>query len=201
MKDKLLIIGAGGHGKVAIDIAKNYYKTIIIADDFKQGEVLSCKIIGGVEKALQGEKCDFFVALGDNKLREQIFDKFVSCGFTAVSLVHPSAIIAEDVVIGRGSIVMAGAVINPSVSIGIGCIINTCSSVDHDCVIDSFTHLCPSTHFAGGVKVGKYNTFGIGTIVINNITICDDAYFGAGAVVVKDVNLSGTYIGVPAKKK
>ena len=71
MKDKLIIIGAGGHGKVAIDIAKNYYKNIYVVDDNKVGDVLSCKIIGGVEQALKGEKTDFFVAVGDNKAREK----------------------------------------------------------------------------------------------------------------------------------
>lgn len=201
MNNKLIIIGGGGHGKVAVDIAKNYYKNIVIADDSKSGEVLSCKIIGGVQDALKGEKCDFFVAIGNNKVREQIFNTFVENGFNAVSLIHPSVILAEDVEIGRGTIVMAGVVINPSVKIGIGCIVNTCSSVDHDCVIDNFTHLCPNTHFAGTVSVGKYCTFGIGTQVINNINICDNACFGAGAVVVKDIVAEGTYIGVPAKIK
>lgn len=201
MKDKLLIIGAGGHGKVALDIAKHYYKNIVLADDNKVGEVLSCKIVGKVKDVLQGEKCDFFVALGDNKVREQVYLEFVKNGFTPISLVHPSAIIAEDVIVGKGSVIMAGAVINPSVKIGIGCIVNTCASIDHDCEILEFTHLCPGTHFAGSVKVGRYNTFGVGTVVINNITICDNVNFGAGAVVVKDIVNAGTYIGVPAKIK
>ena len=131
---------------------------------------------------------------------KKIFNLFVENGFNAVSLVHPSVIIAEDVEIGRGTIVMAGVVINPSVKIGIGCILNTCSSVDHDCVIDNFTHLCPNTHFAGTVNVGKYCTFGVGTSVINNLTICQDVYFGAGAVVVKDILESGVYVGVPCKR-
>jgi UDP-3-O-[3-hydroxymyristoyl] glucosamine N-acyltransferase len=115
-------------------------------------------------------------------------ESFINGGNTSIVIPTPEA---EPVVV----------VINPSVKIGIGCIVNTCSSVDHDCVIDNFTHLCPNTHFAGTVSVGKYCTFGIGTQVINNINICDNACFGAGAVVVKDIVAEGTYIGVPAKIK
>ena len=201
MKDKLLIIGCGGHGKVAIDIAKKYYKNVFLVDDNSKGEVLSCPIISTVSEALKGEKCDFFVAIGNNLVREEIFTSFINKGFNPVSLIHPSAIISENVEVGRGTIIMAGAVINPCVKIGIGCIVNTCSSIDHDCEVDSFTHLCPNTHFAGTVKVGKYCTFGIGTNVINNVSICNNVYFGAGAVVVNDIVIEGTYIGVPAKLK
>ena len=74
VKDKLIIIGAGGHGKVCLDIAKNFYKNVYFVDDNKKGEILSCKIISSVQDALKGEKCDFFVAIGDNKAREKTFN-------------------------------------------------------------------------------------------------------------------------------
>ena len=201
MKDKLLIIGAGGHAKVVCDIAKNYYKTIVFADDNATGSVLSCPILCNVNNALALEKCDFIVAIGNNLVRAKIFDAFVQNGFKPATLIHPTAVIGENVEIGRGSVVMAGAVINPCVKVGFGCIINTCASVDHDCFVGDFTHLCPGVRFAGSVKAGKNCTFGVGTCVINNLTICDNVNCGAGAIVVKDLLQEGTYIGVPAKLK
>ena len=200
--NKILIIGAGGHGKVVCDIAKTLYKEVLFVDDEKVGqEILSCPVICSVEEALKMEACDFIVAIGGNKTREKLFYTFLNAGFRAVNLIHKSAVIGEGVEIGIGSVVFANAVINPDAKIGFGCIINTCASVDHDCVVGDFTHLCPSSHFAGTVTVGKNCTFGIGSLVINNINICSDVCVGAGGVVVKDITEPGTYIGVPARLK
>ena len=200
--NKILIIGAGGHGKVVCDIAKNLYKEVIFVDDHKIGqEILSCPVAYSVEEALKQEPCDFIVAIGSNEIREKLFYTFLNAGFRAVNLIHKSAIIGEGVEIGVGSVVFANAVINPDAKIGLGCIINTCASVDHDCVIGDFSHVCPSSHLAGTVSVGKNCTLGIGSSVINNINICSDVYVGAGGVVVKDLTEPGTYVGVPARLK
>lgn len=200
--NKILIIGAGGHGKVVCDIAKTLYKEVVFADDQKVGqEILSCPVICTVEDACKMEPCDFVVAIGGNKNREKLFYMFLNAGFKPVNLIHKSAVIGEGVEIGVGSVVFANAVINPDTKIGFGCIINTCASVDHDCTIGDFSHVCPSSHLAGTVVVGKNCTFGIGSSVINNVNICSDVFVGAGGVVVKDITKSGTYVGVPARLK
>jgi len=200
VSSNLLIVGAGGHAKVVCDLAKKYYKNIVFADDNQVGKVLGCEIIGNIEKVKSGEKCDFIVAVGNNQVREKLFNEFIELGFTPISLVHPSATIGEDVQIGVGSVVFAGAVINACAKIGVGSIINTMASVDHDCEIGEFNHLAPSCHFAGTVKTGKACFFGIGSSVVNNISVCDQVVVGAGATVIVEIETSGTYIGVPARK-
>lgn len=115
-------------------------------------------------------------------------------------LIHPNAIIGNEVEIGSGSVIMAGAIINSSTSVGRGCIINTGSSVDHDDQIEDFVHISPSAHLVGNVRVGKKSWLGIGSIVSNNLTITSRCKIGAGAVVVNDINEIGTYIGIPVKK-
>ncbi len=200
MSNNLLIVGAGGHAKVVCDLAKNYYKNIFFADDNHSGRVLGCEVIGSVERAKLLERCDFIVAIGNNSAREKLFNEFIENGFTPVSLVHPSAVIAEEVEIGVGTVVFAGAVINACAKIGIGCIVNTMASVDHDCEIGEFNHLAPSCHLAGTVRTGKACFFGIGSSVINNIDICNEVTVGAGATVIANVLDSGTYVGTPAKR-
>ena len=118
-----------------------------------------------------------------------------------MTLIHPSAVIAEDTRIGKGVAVMANAVINSGSVVKDGCIINTCASVDHDNVISAYTHISVDAHTAGTVRIGERCMVGIGASLINNIAICDDVIIGAGSVVVDNITESGIYYGVPARKK
>ena len=113
-------------------------------------------------------------------------------------LVHPKAVVAHDVRIGAGSVIMAGAVINPGARIGRGVIINTSSSIDHDCEIGDFVHIAVGAHLSGTVRVGDKTWIGTGVIVSNNVNICCACTLCAGAVVIRDIEIPGIYIGVPA---
>ena len=194
---KLIIIGAGGHGRVIASIARlNGYSDICFLDD-------DCNNALAEEKVENFDKYigngDFFIAIGNNAVRERIFSEVAEKGGHIVNMIHRSAVIADDVKLGCGIAVMAGAIINTGSEIGDGCIINTASSVDHDCKIDRFVHISVGAHLAGTVSVGKRTFVCAGAIIINNIAIVNDCVIGAGAVVVKDLNQTGKYIGVPAK--
>lgn len=195
-KEKLLIIGGSGHGKVVCDIAlKSGYQNIeFFDDDVSKKECAGFSIAGSTELA-KSMKCDKFIAIGNGKIRENL-----QKDFEAVTLIHPQAVISRRVAIGDGSVVMAGAVINSDTKIGKGCIVNTGATVDHDCGIGDFTHVSVGAHIAGSVSVGRHCEIGAGATVINNISICDDVILGAGAVVVKDITVAGTYAGVPARR-
>lgn len=94
---------------------------------------------------------------------------------------------------------MANAVINPGSRVGRGCIINTGATVDHDCVLEDFVHVSPGAHVAGSVFIGSRTWVGIGGIISNNLTICADCIVGAGAVVVRNIDQPGIYVGAPAR--
>lgn len=198
-RDKLIIIGASGHGKVCADIAKLMgFKDIVFLDD--NPELTHCgryPVVGSSLKAFDIDG-DIFVAVGSNGTRKRIIEKLPR--ERIVSLIHPSAVIADTVTIGDGTAIMAGAVINSDVVIGRGCIINTCSSIDHDSHIGDFVHISVGSHIAGTVRVGDNSFLCAGSIVKNNLSICCDTTVGAGAVVVKDIAVKGTYIGVPARQ-
>ena len=204
MKDKLIIIGASGHGKVVADIAikMNKWQSFAFLDDDESIKTsMGLEVIGKTADAFTyKDEADFFVAIGSNATREKIQEKLIEQGLNVVSLIHPSAIIGTDVEIGIGTAVMAGVVINSSTRIGKGCIINTSASLDHDNVIEDYVHISPGVKVAGTVKVGKGSWIGIGSVVSNNVNICSGCKVGAGAVVVKDITEPGTYVGIPVRK-
>lgn len=204
MRDKLIIIGASGHGKVVADIAikLNKWQSIAFLDDNESIKTsMGLEVIGKTADAFTyKDEADFFVAIGSNATREKIQEKLIDEELNVVSLIHPSAVIATDVEIGIGSVVMAGVVINSSSRIGKGCIINTSSSLDHDNTIEDYAHISPGVRTAGSVGIGKGTWLGIGSVISNNVNICSGCKVGAGAVVVKDITEPGTYVGVPVRR-
>lgn len=203
-KPKLIIVGAGGHGRVCADIAlkMDEWDTIAFLDDdpelMTSMDILVIGTTRDVEKLIP--HCDVFVALGNNKLREEIQAGLESIGANLPVLCHPAATIGQGVSVGPGSVVMAGSVINPYTTIGRGCIINTGSTVDHDCVIGNYVHVSPGVHVAGSVSIGDSTWLGIGSLVSNNLSITGRCVIGAGAVVVDNITEPGTYVGVPARR-
>jgi len=195
--NRLVIIGASGHGKVIADIAvKCGYQDIVFLDDNeKVKECAGFPVIGKVSDAVTMND-DKIVAIGNAEIREIIQSKLSNL----VTLIHPNAVVSRRVEIGEGTVIMAGAVINSDVIIGKGCIINTGASVDHDCKIGDFVHVSVGAHVAGTASIGRNTWVGAGATVSNNVSICDHCMIGAGAVVVNDVVNSGTYVGVPVRK-
>lgn len=194
---RIVIIGAGGHGRVSADIAEKLgYKHIVFLDD--------APVQGAFGKVSEYEKylgfADFFVAIGNSVIRERITREMQSKGAEIVSLIHPNAVVAKNVKIGKGVVIMAGAVVNTDTKIGNAAIINTCASVDHDCRIGDYVHVAVGAHVCGTVEIGPHTWIGAGATVINNVSICGDCMIGAGAVVIRSINNPGTYIGGPARK-
>lgn len=204
MKEKLLIIGASGHGKVVADIAlkMNKWKSIAFLDDDESiKSSLGIEIIGKSDDvSAYLADYDVIVGVGKNTTRENIQEKLQAEGASIPNLIHPSAIIGEQVAMGVGTVIMAGVVINCCTEIGNGCIVNTGATIDHDNLIEDYVHISPGVRLAGTVKVGQGSWLGIGSVVSNNVYITGGCMVGAGSVVVKDINETGTYIGVPVKK-
>lgn len=196
--NRLIIVGASGHGKVTADIAKQngYTDIVFLDDDPLVKECAGYPVIGPVALATEMEG-DIIVAIGNPVIRRELTERIKDRSFPV--LIHPKAVVATDVVIGDGSVVMAGAVINPGAVIGKSCIVNTCSSVDHDCMLGDYCHISVGAHLCGTVNVGENTWIGAGAVVKNNITVCGDCMIGAGAVVVDNIGAAGTYVGVPAR--
>ena len=199
--NRLIIVGAGGHGKVIADAAlKIGYTNICYIDDYEKGDVIGFPVIGTSAdiESLNDGHTDFIIGIGNNAVRKMIAETY---NVNWVPMVHPSAQLAFKVEIGKGTVVMANAVVNVCSNIGEHCIINTGAVVEHDNVIGNYAHISPNVALGGTVRIGALTHVGIGATVKNNTDICSDCTIGAGAVVVKNINAPGIYVGVPVRKK
>ena len=210
MAKDLIIIGASGHGKVVADIARQMaamgmsrYEEICFLDD--DTSIATCGRYPVIGMAKEAERflnaADIFVAIGGTEIRREIMERLERMSAHIPVLIHPSAIMGEDVSIGRGSVIQAGAVIDPYVKVGKGCIINKCVNVSHDCVIGDYVHIAPGAHICGGVRIGSGSGIGAGATVVQGLRICEGCMVGAGAAVVSDIEEAGIYVGVPARQR
>lgn len=197
MKEKLVIIGASGQGRVCADIARLVgYQQIIFLDD---GDApCAAGKVNDYPRYLQ--EADFFVAIGNCAVRRKLQTGLEENGASIATLIHPSAVVARDVSVGRGTAIMAGAVVNPGTVLGCGCIVNTCASVDHDCCVGDFVHIAVGASVCGTVCLEEESWIGAGAVIIQGLSICAGCMLGAGTVVVKSITEKGTYLGVPARK-
>ena len=201
--ERVVIIGASGHARVIADIIRCSGDTVEgFVDDRDASEFPGLRVLGKVSDVLklhrEQEDLRFIIGIGKNSTRYIIAGQYGALPF--YTAVHPSAVIAEDCVIGRGTVVMANAVINTGSRIGSHCILNTSATADHDSVIGDCAHISPGVHLGGTVCVGDRAWIGIGACVKNNTNICADTVVGAGAVVIRNIDTAGTYVGVPARK-
>lgn len=205
MRNKLIIIGAGGHGKVCADIAirMNLWADVVFLDDDESiKSSMGLRVVGKTCDAIHYlETSNIVIGIGNNIVREKIQTYLEKKGASIPTLIHPTAVLGTNVEIGEGTVVMAGSVINCCTKIGKGCVINTGSTIDHDTVIGDYVHISPGVHIAGSVGVGSKSWLGIGSTVVNNVEITSDTTIGAGGVVVNNISIPGTYVGVPAKMK
>lgn len=202
MSEKVIVIGASGHGKVVADIVRRSGNTLLgFLDDNEalSSEISGIPVLGKVADYARYPEASFVVGIGNSAIREKI-----ACQLNNVrwyTAIHPSAVIsALDTKIGVGSVIMANAVINPSAYVGEHSIVNTAAVVEHDNHIGSFAHISVGAKLGGTVSVGSHTWVGIGAAISNNISICDHCTIGAGAVVICDIKESGTYVGIPARK-
>lgn len=196
--NSLNVLGSGGHAKVIIESAKlSGFKINFVYDDNHtkiNSFVAGFEIKGPISACISGYS---IIAIGDNLIRKSVSLELDKVNW--VTIIHPSAIISEDVIICEGSVIMAGVIIQPGTRIGKHCIINTGACIDHDCMIGDFVHIAPNCSIAGNVSVGEGTFIGIGSSIIPNKTIGSWTNVGAGSVIISDQPDNCTTLGVPAK--
>ena len=198
MCKEVIIIGAGGHGKVIADIIEKCGDKVLgFLDDGAREETFGYKVLGKSRDANKYPDKEFFIAIGNNAVRKKIATANPNLKF--YTAIHPAAIISRGVEIGEGTCVMAGCVINADTKIGNHVIINSGSVVEHDNNVSDFVHLSPGAVLCGTVSVGECTHIGAGVTVKNNVSITGETIIGVGAAVVNDIEMPGTYCGVPAK--
>lgn len=209
MPDNIFLFGASGHAKVVIDIIENqkrYNITGIYDDDLTLcgKEVLGCKVIGGKKELVSAIKSGNIkygiVTIGNNRDRKKTGEWIISQGLELATAIHPSATIARTVLIGDGTVIMAGTVINANVSIGQNVIVNTSATIDHDCHIENNVHIGPGSVLCGSVSVGNCTLIGAGSTVLPNMKIGKNVIVAAGGTVVSGIPDGLKVRGTPTKQ-
>lgn len=194
-KTNLIIIGASGHGKVLAEIASLDNLKILFWDDDESRTINGYSVLKRSNTIPLDS--DVIIGIGNNEIRAKIAHMYPQTNFK--TLVHPKANLSKDVLIGHGSVFMAGSCINQGVSIGQHCIINTGAVVDHDCIIEDFVHIAPNATLAGNVRVSEGTFIGAGAVVIQGINIGKNVIIGAGTVVIKSIPDGATVVGNPGR--
>lgn len=199
MHKEVIIIGAGGHGKVIADIIEKSGDKVFgfLDDGAEQKEVFGYSVLGKIADCSKFKDKEFFIAIGNNLVRKKI--AFENDDLKFYTAIHPNAVISRGVEVGTGTCIMAGCVINANTKIGKHSIINSGSVVEHDNVLSDFVHLSPGAVLCGTVSVGECTHIGAGVTVKNNISITSETVIGVGAAVTTNIEIPGTYCGVPAK--
>jgi UDP-perosamine 4-acetyltransferase len=210
-ENDLLLLGAGGHAKVIIELIKNYYSDLNLIgltdiDADKKGTYLFDVEVLGDDRELKaffdkGIKKVFISTgtVGNYKIRARLFELVKEIGFELINILHPKGIVAGSVKMGCGNVFMANSVVNTEAVIGSNCIINTGSIIEHDCIIGDNTHIATGAKLAGQVVVGDNCMIGIGANIIQGVKIGDRVVVGAGSVVIGDIPPDSIAVGVPAR--
>lgn len=195
------LIGAGGHAKVVISTLQALGLAVgaVFDDDPRkwQTSMLGVGVRGPISTLAKTDYGAAIITIGNNGVRERLAGELKNLEW--LTAIHPHAYVHSSAQIAEGSVVFAGAVIQPDVIVGSHAIINTGATVDHDCVLGDYVHLAPGAHLAGGVQVGRGSFLGIGAVVLPYRRVGDWATIGAGGVVVKDITDHVTAVGVPAR--
>lgn len=203
---KLLIAGAGGHGRVVAEaaLAGRDFASVSFLDDriSRPATAEGWPIVGSLDRLeeLASAFQAFAAGIADPALRLGLLGRARGAGLRCLPIVHPAATVSAHASIGVGTVVMAGARINVGVRTGEACIINTGATVDHDCVLADAVHVCPGAHLAGNVEIGARSWFGIGAVAKQGIRIGAGVTVGAGAVCLRDVRDGAMVYGVPARE-
>jgi sugar O-acyltransferase (sialic acid O-acetyltransferase NeuD family) len=205
MNKSLIIFGAGGHARVLCEICSLLDRSIAgFLDSAARGSVNGISILGS-EELLDDpsfvEEHDFVLGIGKPAIRNRLADFAKDRGVTWATLIHPSAIISQSVMIGEGSVINSSTVINIGTSIGARCIVNTGAIIDHDCNLGDDVQICPGATIAGGVTCANNVFIGSGATLVPGITIGANSTVGAGSTVLDNVPAGVRVFGTPAEIK
>ena len=209
-KPRVLIFGSSGFGKVVLEtlIATKQFVILGFVDGSDQSEGIRCyKSLGSDEDiariAHETKATSAVIAVGDNHKRSLIETRIrslaPSLNFPVV--IHPTACISDDVVIGEGTIVLPRIVIGPDCKFGRFCLINTAASIGHDSQFADYSSVAPGVTVGGKVAVGEFSAICLGANIIHGVTIGPQTVVGAGAVVVRDQKENVVTFGIPSTVK
>jgi UDP-perosamine 4-acetyltransferase len=204
----VIVIGSGGHARVLISVLKTLHINILGITDLIphkiDNKINNISVLGNDDKILDYspnsiELVNGIGSVSSTEKRKDIYVNIKSYGYSFAKVIHPLAMIMDEVQLGEGVQIMAGAIVQPGCVIGDNSIINTGAIVDHDCIIGEHVHVASGAVLSGGVHIGAMTHVGTSAVVIQGVEIGQATVVGAGSVVIANIPSGVKVMGVPAK--
>ncbi len=196
-KEKLLLLGTGGHAHSVVDsIEQRGIYQIVGFLDLKERVGVSYreyKVLGTDDMLedffVQGVRSAFVTVgyMGQGNVRNILYHRLKRIGYQIPAIIDKTAAVAGNIKIGQGSFIGKNAVVNACAQIGEMCIINSAAVVEHDCQIGNFSHIAVGAVVCGGSVVGRQTLVGANATIIQNVSVGDNVLVGAGTVITKDI--------------
>jgi sugar O-acyltransferase (sialic acid O-acetyltransferase NeuD family) len=201
--NKLVIVGAGGFGKEVAWLARRCGKEVVgFLDDTpeKQNLILNeVPVLGPITLYEQYLECDFILAIGNPRAKEKIVRDKLQKVRKFATLIDPSALVGENILLGEGVIICANSILTVNIKIGNHSVINLNTSIGHDVVVGAYATIAPNVALSGNLQIGNCVEIGTNAALRERLHIGDGAMIGMGAVVTKDVYSNHVVVGNPAR--
>ncbi len=197
----IVVLGAGGHGKVVADILLAAKRRVVGFLDAKTPAgtlVLGLPVLGD-DDWLADNRGAVALGIGDNATRERVALRLVERGVSLVTAIHPSAVVAVSARVADGVVIAALAAVNPEATVHRGVIVNTGAVVEHDCSVGAFAHLATNATTGGGCTIGRMALLGSGATMLPGRSIGDSTVIGSGSVVTRNILDGAVARGIPAR--
>ncbi|MDO6728356.1 acetyltransferase [Cognatishimia sp. 1_MG-2023] len=204
-KEKLIVLGAGGHASVVVEAAMANNPSCHV-EVFDMAAVdtkfLGFPLTTGMPNPAAFPVSEFkaIVAIGNAYVRTKLCAELKAMGYQLANVIHPRAWVSPTAQLATGVFVGANATVNSQASLGVAVIVNTGAVVEHHCVLKDGVHIAPGAVLAGAVKIGHRSFVGANTAVKEAVEVGDDVAIGAGSFVGKIITKSGTFVGVPVRE-
>lgn len=207
---KIVILGAGGFGREVQWLLERINRKEMswdilgyIDDGIDKGmKINGYNVLGGTDFLESfNEPICVACAIGSSETRKKIIKKISKFKMVQFpNLIDPGVEMSNFIELGKGNIICAGTILTVNIKLKDFCIVNLDCTIGHDDILDSFVTIYPSVNVSGNVSIGSCSELGTGSQIIQGIKLSDKTIVGAGSVVVRNLELPGTYVGIPAKK-
>lgn len=206
---RLVVVGAGGHGRELLDIAeamnRHSQAFVVVGVIDERGdrngllERRGVRALGGNDVLRTVSADAYAIGVGSPEGRRKVDELAHLAGLAPASMIHPTAILGSDLRIGPGFVAAAHAQVTTNVQVGRQVHLNVGATVSHDCELGDYVTLSPGSHVSGNVRLGEGVTLGVGSVVKHGVSVGDRTFVGAGAAVVTDLPADVVAVGVPAR--
>lgn len=177
-KKKLLLVGAGGFGRMVAEQAMLQYDCAFVDDGQPVGtEICGIPVVGGLAdlRELWKEYSLLVVGIGNNQFRAQVYEKAKAFGYTFPNIVSPSAYISPYAKLGCGCVVLQNACVQNGASVGDGVLLNVGTEVHCDATVGDYALIYTNSVIRTGATVGNFARIGSNCTICNNATVLDSA--------------------------